>query len=339
MSQTVSRHVSPSSTLSGCSGSSSSEAASSPIPQLSPATDSACGRIDTTPPINTSIIFPLDSLPNLSLDAARVTSDVYSMCFYTSLLAFQELQFMSSFAEYLSILYTELDDALSLSSRLLGRLGIELGRILEEFGTLEVSLSSLLNVVGEPQDTALASDMTLALHPLVHQIVPFFFKLDSLFHGFSTQTRSTFRHLSFAHVHPTLYSSSFATNVSRTPQLSIRHTIDQIQEHLNSVISVPVPDFIQNADPSDEPLFDVMHHWEVFFSRVLTFQRDFDDFIESMNMSLSVTGRLPERTMSYLLDDCFIMHHDLQTTFNASYPHEDAYEDTLYGSDDHTLVA
>ncbi|KAF8119642.1 hypothetical protein EV363DRAFT_1304958 [Boletus edulis] len=79
MSQTVSRHVSPSSTLSGCSGSSSSEAASSPIPQLSPATDSACGRIDTTPPINTSIIFPLDSLPNLSLDAARVTSDVYSM--------------------------------------------------------------------------------------------------------------------------------------------------------------------------------------------------------------------------------------------------------------------
>ncbi|KAG6371440.1 hypothetical protein JVT61DRAFT_9137 [Boletus reticuloceps] len=74
MSQTVSRHVSPSSTLSGCS--SSSEAASSPIPQSSPTTDSACGRIDTTPPINTSIIFPLDSLPNLSLDAARVTSDV-----------------------------------------------------------------------------------------------------------------------------------------------------------------------------------------------------------------------------------------------------------------------
>ncbi|KAG6371438.1 hypothetical protein JVT61DRAFT_9135 [Boletus reticuloceps] len=227
---------------------------------------------------------------------------------------------MSSFAEYLSILYTEFDDALSLSSRLLGRLGIELGRILEEFGTLEVSVSSLLNVVGEPHDTALASDMTLALHLLVHQIVPLFFKLDSLFNGFSTQSRSTFRHLSFAH-------------------LSIRHTIDQIQEHLNSVISVPVPDFIQNADPSDEPLFDVMHHWEVFFSRVLTFQRDFDDFIESMNMSLSVTGRLPERTMSYLLNDCFIMHHDLQTTFNASYPHEDAYEDTLYGSDDHTLVA
>ena len=75
MSRAIFRSVSAESTLSGYS--SLSEAVSSPIstPRSSPVIDSDPNRIDSES-VNTSIIFPFDSLPYLSLDATSVASSV-----------------------------------------------------------------------------------------------------------------------------------------------------------------------------------------------------------------------------------------------------------------------
>lgn len=78
MSHTVFRCVSPSSTISASSSPPTSEADSSAIitPPSSPSNHSNLGRIDTMSPLNTSISFPLNSLPNLSLDAAQIALNV-----------------------------------------------------------------------------------------------------------------------------------------------------------------------------------------------------------------------------------------------------------------------
>lgn len=72
----VFRSASPSSTISASS--SPSEACSSPITASPPllVSHSHLGRIDTISPLNTSISFPLNSLPYLSLDAARIALNV-----------------------------------------------------------------------------------------------------------------------------------------------------------------------------------------------------------------------------------------------------------------------